>query len=83
MPGSTYRHSRILVRTETRPHCRSRPEPRSPGDPVKRWWRSRFRAPRPSAATELWQHAFFFAPDIGCAGTHPAARQCIDWKAPY
>ncbi|MEU0876617.1 hypothetical protein [Nocardia brasiliensis] len=84
MPGPTYRHSRILVRTGHRPHCRSQPEPAQPSaGPVRRWWRPRLRAPERAAATALWQHAYFFAPDIGCAGTHPAARQCIDWKAPF
>ncbi|MFF3224466.1 hypothetical protein ACFYV7_16855 [Nocardia suismassiliense] len=80
MSESTYRHSRILVRTD-RPACRrSRPErPGSLPARAKRWWRT--HVPERTAATDLWQHAFFFAPDA--AGVHPAARQCLNWKETY
>ncbi|MFI7001858.1 hypothetical protein [Nocardia sp. NPDC050175] len=81
MSESTYRHSRILVRTDRPAHCRSRPERGSLPTRAKRWWRTHLHVPEHTAATDLWQHAFFFAPDA--AGVHPAARQCLDWKETY
>ncbi|WP_378739314.1 hypothetical protein [Nocardia brasiliensis] len=82
MSDSTYRHSRILVRTDRRAGCRSRPE-RAASLPAmaKRWWRTHLRAPGHAAA--LWQHALFFAPDAAGTGSHPAARQCLDWKGTH
>ncbi|GAA5074794.1 hypothetical protein [Nocardia iowensis] len=84
MSDPTYRHSRILVRTDRRACCRSRPE-QAPSLPAmaKRWWRTHLRAPEHSAAAALWQHALFFAPDAAGTGSHPAARQCLDWKETY
>lgn len=79
MSDSIYR---ILVRPDRPAHCRSRPErPGSLPARAKRWWRTQLHRPERSAATDLWQHAFFFAPDA--AGVHPAARQCLDWKETY
>ncbi|WP_069165088.1 hypothetical protein [Nocardia altamirensis] len=81
MSDSTYRNSRILVRTERPVSCRSRPDA-APSLPAraKRWWRTHLTGPGTDRGAELWQHALFFAPDAAGTGLHPAARQCLDWR---